>query len=271
MRAAAAALGFPHLSAMSPKRRTQRSVGLLLACTWLAPAGGEGPGPDPAAETRMEEVVRVTKMVKPHFPRRALVEGARDGEAQVVFEIDPLGQLGDLMVVAYTRPEFAEAAVAAVRQWRFRPYRVDGKAVTTIMRVAFRYTSADVVAVDTLSVPGPLPGPRVGGGKFIHQPCPASELDQPVRPLRADPPLYPERLSDDGLVGRVRVEFYIDGEGQVRFPLVVSNAHPVLASLVIAAVKEWRFEPPRRRGQPALVFAAQEFQFEPGAAPAPET
>lgn len=222
------------------------------------------------AESRREEALRVTRMVKPHFPRRALVEGASEGEAHVVFEIDGLGQLGDLMVVAHTREEFADAATGAVRQWRFQPYRIDGRPVTTIMRVAFLFTAGEMVAVDTLSVPGPAPSPRVGVGDFIHQPCPATELDEPIRAIRHDPPLYPERLSSQGLVGRVRVEFYIDPEGQVRFPLVVSNAHPLLASVVTAAVKEWRFEPPRRRGRPVLVFATQEFKFEPGAEPPPE-
>lgn len=252
---------------MSRERRAQR---IALAAAILAGSGLAGFAADPAEEARREETLRITKMVKPYFPRRALVEGARDGEAHVVFEVDGLGQLGDLMVVAYTREEFAEAATDAVSQWRFRPYRVDGRPVTTIMRVAFHYVAGEMVAVDTMSVPGPAPSPRPGGGKLIHQPCPASELDRPIQAIDHAPPVYPERLSDEGLLGLVRVEFYIDPEGRVRFPLVVSNAHPVLASVVTAAVKEWRFEPPRRRGRPVLVFATQEFRFEPGTA-GPET
>lgn len=255
---------------MSPPPPVQRiprwfAAAALIAGILRGQAAESGGGIAAVETPQAEEVIRVTKMVKPYFPRRALVEGAREGEAHLVFEVDGLGQLGDLMVVAYTREEFADAALDAVRQWRFRPYRVEGRPVTTIMRVAFQYTAGEVVAVDTMSVPGPLPLPRIGGGKFVHQPCPAAELDEPVRSLSAAPPLYPSSLSDQGLTGLVRVEFYIDADGEVRFPLVVSNAHPLLASVVTAAVKEWRFQPPRRKGRPVLVFAAQEFKFEPGA------
>ncbi|HYC70667.1 MAG TPA: TonB family protein [Opitutaceae bacterium] len=256
---------------MNAKRRADRGIqaarllGAGMVWGWASAVRASGAGADlPAEAAPREEVLRVTKMVKPFFPRRALVEGARDGEAHVLFEVDGLGQIGDLMLLAYTRADFADAAVEAVRQWRFRPYLVDGKPVTTIMRVAFLYRAGEIVAVDTMSVPGPLPAPRIAGSSFIHEPCPATELDRPVRPLRSDPPLYPAEFSDRGLVGRVRVEFYIDAAGEVRFPLVVSRTHPLLASVVTAAVKEWRFDPPRRRGRPVLVFATQEFQFEPG-------
>ncbi len=57
------------------------------------------------------------------------------------------------------------------------------------------------------------------------------------------------------------VEFYVDSEGRTRFPRVAETVHPLLAACAVAAVDEWRFTPPKRRGQPALMHITQVFDF----------
>jgi TonB family protein len=62
----------------------------------------------------------------------------------------------------------------------------------------------------------------------------------------------------------VTVEFYIDEQGNVRMAAVPrESAGDIYAAAAVAAVEQWRFEPPLRKGRPVLVLAQQEFNFRP--------
>jgi outer membrane biosynthesis protein TonB len=47
----------------------------------------------------------------------------------------------------------------------------------------------------------------------------------------------------------------------VRVPAVSINDDSVLTALAVAALRQWRFEPPTRNGSPVLVKASQVFNF----------
>jgi TonB family protein len=70
--------------------------------------------------------------------------------------------------------------------------------------------------------------------------------------------------NSDDQIHSVTVEFYIDEQGNVRMAAVPrTSAGDAYAAAAVAAVEQWRFEPPLRRGQPVLVLAQQEFNFRP--------
>jgi len=84
---------------------------------------------------------RIVAMVKPRYPA---VARARSLEAVIVVQavIDRSGgvESGGLKVVR-TQPPFDEAALAAIRQWRFAPGRDDtGAAVRTRVEQAIKFT-----------------------------------------------------------------------------------------------------------------------------------
>ena len=75
-------------------------------------------------------------------------------------------------------------------------------------------------------------------------------------------PPIPDGVMKLGEERFVTVEFYIDQEGKVRVPSVSRElADDRLAAVAVAAVEQWRFEPPLRRKQPVLVLAQQVFRF----------
>jgi TonB family protein len=89
---------------------------------------------------------------------------------------------------------------------------------------------------------------------------PAIELSRP-RPIHQVEPEYPyERkvLNDSGIVV---LEFNIDETGTVQNPRVVSSTHPAFEAPALTAVRDWRFEPARRGGQPVMCHVMQEFRF----------
>lgn len=241
--------------------RIQRTGPWLALALSAAVLGAEPAEENPA--TGREDLVRITHLVKPEFPTVALAEGVGTGEARVMFEVDEFGQLGDLLVTAYTRKEFADATVAAVREWRFLPARKGGKPVRTVMTVEYEFGIQGMLFIDRKGPGGDSGIGRHPGSKYLFAPCGAAELDRRLQPLERMAPAFPQKLREEGHTGRVVVEFFIDGEGRARFPKVVTSVHPILAAAAVQAVKEWRFEPPRRRGQPALVRAVQAFDFTP--------
>ena len=55
----------------------------------------------------------------------------------------------------------------------------------------------------------------------------------------------------------------------MRVPSVSVEDDSLLTSLAVAALRQWRFEPPTRNGNPVLVRASQVFNFGGSAKPAP--
>ena len=80
---------------------------------------------------------------EPQFPA-ALRQNKVNGEALVAIRISRLGVVTDPEVVRASDPAFGEAALVAVRQWRFLPRVVDGQPVETTVNVPFAFeASAD--------------------------------------------------------------------------------------------------------------------------------
>ena len=109
------------------------------------PAGAEATGaeadlPVEAGGGIVSPVLIESSGVKPVYPEEALRAGL---EGLVVLEaiVDERGRVGhDIKVVRSLGRGFDEAAVAAVRQWRFRPATRDGKPIKVrrIFPILFR-------------------------------------------------------------------------------------------------------------------------------------
>ncbi len=80
------------------------------------------------------EMPVLTTRVTPVIPRS---NRARSGGPTEIFEIaiDDTGNVVDIRVLKGSIPEFTEIAEAAVRQWKFRPGRVNGKPVGVYLNV----------------------------------------------------------------------------------------------------------------------------------------
>lgn len=77
----------------------------------------------------------------------------------------------------------------------------------------------------------------------------SSDLDQMPRAVFQPPPDYPADLRKRRVEGTVYVVFVVDKNGRVANPTVQAPVHPALDSAALQAVRRWRFEPGRRRGQ----------------------
>lgn len=76
--------------------------------------------------------------VEPEYPDQARQQGVQ-GEVVLETRIHPDGTVENLKVLS-GQPLLAEAALAAVKQWRFRPHSVNGRQVEMQTRITIKFT-----------------------------------------------------------------------------------------------------------------------------------
>lgn len=92
-------------------------------------AAAENPAPAPATVEHDTPPI-LTVRTPPGYPVSLRKKGI-SGEVALSFIIPASGIPEEIQVIRSTHPEFAKAAVASVKNWRFRPAMKNGKAVAS--------------------------------------------------------------------------------------------------------------------------------------------
>jgi TonB family protein len=87
-------------------------------------------------DTRLSDT-RLIRRVEPQYPADARAQHI-EGAVVLDLQIGKDGVVHDIAIVS-GNSELAEAAVEAVRRWRYRPYSVDGRAVEMQTRITVRF------------------------------------------------------------------------------------------------------------------------------------
>jgi TonB family protein len=192
------------------------------------------------------------------YPPLMTVNAIYSGGVRAVISVDEHGNLTDCLLTSYTQQAFADAAFAALQRWKYQPARVNGQRVASRADVLFEFRDRGVFVQ---SFPGAIV--RHAFLKFleehqVYKACLLRDLDRIPTPVHVVTPVVKAESTSRSVI----VGFYIDEQGRVRMPAVErEEADDVLAAAAVAAVEQWRFEPPLRKGQPVLVYAKQEFTF----------
>lgn len=235
---------------------------LLVACS-------AGFAAQPDARPPDLQSVRIFQTVDPVFPESLVPLYRHGGEVGLLIGIGANGELTEWLPLRYTHRLFAESAIEAMKQWRFEPARLRGEAVPVSLELKFIFEVKGVVVSVSPADTVMAHFHDLAGGRG-YAPCTLRELDRIPVPLKTVAPVYPEELAERGITGEVTVHFYIDEQGTVRMPYVSGRPHQILANLAVDSVRQWRFEPPTRRGQPVLVQVRQVFKFSPSRTAAPQ-
>jgi TonB family protein len=163
----------------------------------------------------------------PDYPDAA---GGASGRVTVQFTIDAQGRISDAKVVESTLPGvFDNAAVSAVKTWRYLPRRVDGRAVEQ---------PANRIALE-------------------FKPAPGDPAHTPVV-TRSAPVYYPREAYLAGQEGDVTVAFDIDENGFARNARVVTAPVPkVFDRAAILVVTDSHFRAPVVDGAPMAATGLQ--------------
>ncbi len=190
------------------------------------------------------------------YPRELLLADVR-GSAQVEALIDPRGRVVEVRTMQATHPDFGAAAKAAMESWRFFPARRAGAPawVSLQRQVEFDVSSRDMTLdASTQRVLKLLKRESVQIASLASLDALPAALYQPA-------PAYPSERSAAGVTDTVTVELIIDREGRAQLPKAIAYRDEALAWAAVTAVQRWRFEPPRRNGQPVDALARVPVEF----------
>ncbi|HVU18085.1 MAG TPA: energy transducer TonB [Candidatus Didemnitutus sp.] len=193
------------------------------------------------------------------FPPDLLTMGVSEGEVQVVLSVDAEGKLTDLLVVSYTNPAFAEAVEKVLPTWTYDPARLHGRAQAGRVDIDIKFSSE--VNIFVVNLGWHYWENVTGGHRFVYKTYKLSDLDRIPTPAHVVRPGLPNGAAPSS-DRTVTVEFFIDEYGRVRVPTVDrTEASDSYAAAAIAAVEQWKFEPPVRHGKPVLVLLQEDFTF----------
>lgn len=93
-----------------------------------------------------------------------------------------------------------------------------------------------------------LPGVASGAEAVVEEMFNADDLDQKPRCIHQPAPTLDAKLRKH-TPGTVYVIFIVDPNGRVESPLVQKTTDPALDRAAVSAVKQWKFEPGKRKGK----------------------
>ena len=190
--------------------------------------------------------------VAPTYPPLALQARIQGTVVLNVF----ISREGDVQNIALFsgHPMLAPAATDAVKQWKYRPYLLNGEPIAVETQVQVNFSLSDKPAPD--GVAGDIPGGAIGGVIGSMQTTPPSESPGMATPQRVRvssgvsqgllvkkvAPQYPEGARAARIQGVVVLKANIDKEGNIS-NLELISGHPMLVPAAIEAVKQWKYRP----------------------------
>ena len=91
--------------------------------------------------------------------------------------------------------------------------------------------------------------PLTSSGKDVEALFSMADLDQKPRAIYQPGPVLNKQVRQKA-PGTVYIIFIVDQRGRVENPIVQKSSDPVFERSALAAVKQWKFEPGKRNGQP---------------------
>jgi TonB family protein len=237
-------------------RRLLISLLLLGLSTFTCLAASQEASPQgvPVGQSVMAgQIVTKVAPIYPPLARQARIQ------APVVLKV-LISKSGDVEKVQLVsgHPMLAPAAIEAVKQWKYKPYLVNGDPVEVATTVTVNFTLSGKSPSE--GVVGDAPGGTPSGEPCslrcgVTSPSPG-EAAPPAIPQRVRvsqgvmqgllvsrvQPEYPADARDQRVQGAVVLKVTLDKEGNVG-NIQLINGHPLLAPAAIEAVKQWKYKP----------------------------
>lgn len=189
-------------------------------------------------------VPRVLQEVKPAYPPDAMYVGM-EGTVLLECVVTAEGTVGDVRVRTPLYPSLDDAAIAALKQWRFKPGARDGKPVPVAVDVEMSFT------LDAGK------GPRLDSAD-VYKPGPDATAPSVMQEVKA---VYTDAARQAGIEGTVGIECVVLPDGTVGRLRLTKRLDPGLDVEAVKALRRWRFAPGLRNGQPVPVQVTIEQVF----------
>src|SRR5271165_6924391 len=181
------------------------------------PATSASPAPTASAPTPPPDstVLIVTKKVKPDYPAAALPDKLQ-GQVVVRIVVDEDGDVESTQVIS-GNPVLAQAAVDALKQWKFQPFIRNGQAVKAAIKEQFDFAPPADAAAEPKT--GDAPDANLGAPMRVRV---SSGVTQGLLIHRVEP-TYPGMALHDRVQGSVVLGAVISKEGTIKDLHVISG------------------------------------------------
>jgi TonB family protein len=184
----------------------------------------EGDAVRAVGEIKPPKLIKQVNPVYPEVARKGHVEGVVILEAKA----DEEGNIVDARILR-SIPVLDQAAIDAVKQWKYEPLAIDGKPRKALFTVTVRFMLKEGDKAKTLD-------------KFAQGAVKAEGEIKPPRLIKEVAPVYPEVARVAGVEGVVILSVKADEEGKI-VDVMVLRSIPLLDQAAIDAVKQWVYEP----------------------------
>jgi len=191
-------------------------------------------------ETKPPVLINKVDPVYPELARRARVEGV------VILNVrtDEDGRVDQVKVANSKDPFLARAAIEAVKQWRYQPFSLRGKRYPILFTVTVRF-----------KFPSGMDDKNRGKKQEEETPLIRPEIIHKVEPV------YPERAQRARIEGIVMMRVRTDNEGNVNSLEVLRSDSTILNQAAIDAVKQWKYRPIYKNGNPIPIVTIVAVKF----------
>jgi TonB family protein len=217
-----------------------------------------------------QQIVTKVAPTYPPLARQAKIQGT----VVLKVQISKSGDVESLQLIS-GHPLLAPAAIDAVKQWKYKPYLLNGEPVEVETSVTVNFTLSDQPAAEgedgAGEIPGGIPGEHATGVVGVVSSTPGNGPNAPQRIrvssgvaqkllLTKVQPQYPQDAKDQHIQGVVVLQVIIDKEGNVAHIELISGP-PELAPAALEAVKQWKYRPYLLNGTPLEVHTEVQVNF----------
>lgn len=232
------------------------------------PLGVEKPMPAPQEKSEKVDKLKLgktifakpklVKKVEPVYPDEAK-EAGLEGAVVVEGLADEKGKVVKVKIIKGEHELLNNSAIAAVKQWEYEPFIINGKPkrfeFTVTMR--FKLNEKDEVTTKEEDVDTGIDvDVGIDVDEFIDLPD-----DVELKLIKRVDPKYPREALKKLIGGKVVLEALIDNKGNVVDAKVIESEHETLNDAAIAAVKQWKYEPYKKEGKAQKVRYKIELKF----------
>jgi TonB family protein len=196
--------------------------------------------PSPGAKVEDSTEIQVARAVKAIYPNEAFAQSLQ-GQVIVRMTISETGDVEKSEVISGD-PVLAKAAIEAAKQWKFKPFIKDGKAVKIATRIPFDFAFAENVS----DIPKTITAADGTKRALVSESAMKNLLIHRIQPE------YPELASSHLIEGAVVLHAIIAKDGTIKDLKAVSGRE-MLVRAAIGAVQQWRYKPFILRGEPLEV------------------
>ncbi len=191
-------------------------------------------------EIKPPQLINKVEPIYPELAKRARVEGV------VILNVrtDEDGRVDQVKVANSKDPNLTRAAIEAVKQWRYEPFYSRGKRSPILFTVTIRFQLSNE------------PDDKYSG---IEQ----GEETLHIRPvlIYQVEPIYPLRARRAQIEGVVMMRVRTDVKGNVTSVEVIKSDSTILNQAAIDAVKQWKYQPIYRNGNPIPIVTIVGVKF----------